>query len=281
MKIGIRSDGCLRWGTDRYKKLSELGFNALDFGMCNTETELYTCSEEQLLYTLTKEKELADQAGIEIFQVHGPWRFPVQDDTEEARAERMEKMKHSIRAAALLGAKNWIVHPIMPMGVHDLVTGKAEETWELNVRFMRELVKTAREFDVTINLENMPFTEFSISKPDDILRLIQEINDDHFKMCLDTGHVNKFPELSVGNEVRKMKDVIRTFHIHDNNGNQDQHTIPYFGTIDWADFGQALRDMDYKGSFSFETEPSPKLPSPMFDEMLTTMVNIAKHIIGE
>ena len=280
MKIGITSNGFVRWGEERYKKLKELGFSSLDFGMANTETELYTCSEEEFVTTLAKEKALANAADFEIFQVHGPWRFPVKDDTAEDRAERMEKMKKSLRATALLGCKNWIVHPIMPFGVHDVPQEKSEGTWELNIAFMRELVKYAREYDVTICLENMPFREFSISRPTEILRLIEEINDDHFRMCLDTGHVNVFPELSVSDEVRKMKDVIRAFHIHDNNGKQDQHAIPYFGTIDWADFGKALRDIDYHGSFSFEVEPSSKLPSPIFEEMLETFIKIAKHIIG-
>lgn len=281
MKIGITSKGFTRWGEERYKKLKELGFSTLDFGMANTETDLYTCSEKDLVAMLAKEKALADAAGFEIFQVHGPWRFPIKDDTAEDRAERMEKMKKSIRATALLGCKNWIVHPIMPLGVHDIPEGKSAETWELNVQFMRELVKTAREYDVTICLENMPFAEFSLSKPAEILRLIEEINDDHFRMCLDTGHVNKFPELSLGDEVRKMKDVIRTFHIHDNNGKQDQHAIPYFGTIDWEDFGKALRDIHYDGSFSFEVEPAQKLPDHIYEEMLGSFVTIAKHVIGE
>ena len=281
MKLGITSKGFVRWGQDRYKKLKELGFSTVDFGMANTETTLYTCPEEQFITILAEEKKLADQAGIELFQVHGPWRFPPRDETEENRAERMEKMQKSIRASALLGAKNWIVHPLMPFGIHDLDADKGAETWEINIKFMKELVKTAREYDVTICLENMPMPRFSIATPSDILRVIETVDDDHFLMCLDTGHVNVFPELSVGNEVRKMKDVIRTFHIHDNNGKSDQHAIPFFGTIDWKDFGKALHDIEYNGSFSFEVEPSSKLPSPIFEEMLGTFVKIAKHILSE
>lgn len=281
MKIGITSKGFGRWGQDRYKKLKEFGFSTVDFGMADTETALYTCLEEEFLATLAVEKALADEAGMEIFQAHGPWRFPPRDETAEDRAERMEKMQRSIRACALLGAKNWIVHPLMPFGYHDLEIDKGTETWEINIKFMKELVKTAREYDVTICLENMPMPKFSIATPEDILRVIETVDDDHFKMCLDTGHVNVFPTLSVGDEVRKMKDVIRAFHIHDNNGKADQHAIPYFGTVDWEDFGKALHDIDYKGSFSFEVEPSAKLPSPMFEEMFGTFIKIAKHILGE
>ena len=281
MKIGITSKGFVRWGQDRYQKLKELGFSTLDYNMTNTDSSLYRCSEKDFEATLVAEKALADEADIEIIQVHGPWRFPPRDRTEEDRGERMEKMQKSIRGCALLGAKNWIVHPLMPFGYQDLEADKGAETWEINIQFMRELVKTAREYDVTICLENMPMPKFSIAKPEDILRVIEAVDDDHFKMCIDTGHVNIFPEISLGDTVRQMKDVVRAFHIHDNNGKADQHAIPYFGTIDWEDFGKALRDIDYKGAFSFEVEPSSKLPSPMFEEMFGMFIKIAKHILGE
>ena len=146
MKIGIPTKGlAARWGDERYKKLKELGFSTVDFGLGSTEIEPYTLDEEAFVRFLANEKALADEAGIEIFQVHGPWRWPCHDETEEDRAERMEMMKLSIRASALLGCKNWIVHPIMPFGIHDIPLGKSEETWNLNIKFMTELVKTARE----------------------------------------------------------------------------------------------------------------------------------------
>ena len=45
---------------------------------------------------LAHQKELAEAAGVSVHQVHGPWRWPPQDGTEEERAERMEKMKNTI-----------------------------------------------------------------------------------------------------------------------------------------------------------------------------------------
>ena len=64
-------------------------------------------------------------------------------------------MKKSIRAASILECKNWVIHPIMPFGVEDIDTGDAEKTWDMNVAFMKELLKTAKEYGVTICLENM------------------------------------------------------------------------------------------------------------------------------
>ena len=172
-----------RWGEDTYKKLREHGYSASYFNMMDTDTVLYTASREEVNKILLHERELAEESGILIDQVHGPWRWPPRDGTVEERQERMEKMKMSISMTAVLGCKHWVVHPIMPFTTCDM--DKAEETWQINLEFMSELLKTAKECGVTICLENMPMLKFSLATPGKILELVKAINDDNFKICLD------------------------------------------------------------------------------------------------
>jgi len=285
MKIGIQTclfdeQGYGRWGEDTYKKLKEHGFSCLDYNMSNTDTVIYTASQEKSDAMLLHEKELSLQAGIEITQAHGPWQWPPKDFTEEARNERMEKMKKSIRATAVLGCKNWIVHPVMPYGIEERDSENAQKTWDVNIAFMSELLKTAKDYDVTICLENMPFLEFSISKPEEILKFVKTINDEHFKICFDTGHVSVFDHLIIGDEVRRLGSEIRTLHVHDNMLNKDLHLFPYFGVTDWRDFASALKDIQFGGCFSLETIPSKKLPDDIFEDMCKLLVRISKEIIS-
>ncbi len=284
MKIGIQAStleksGYGRWGEDTYKKLKEHGYSCSDFGMSNTESVLYTASREESDAILLHEKKLAEDAGIEISQVHGPWRWPPRDLTPEDRAERMEKMKRSIRMTSVLGCKNWVIHPLMPFGIEDLESGDAEKTWEINVPFMRELLSIAKEYDITICFENMPMRKFSIATPADILRFVREMNDDHFKVCLDTGHVTVFDGLSLADSVYLLKDEIRTLHVHDNKYGFDMHLMPFFGNTEWYSFGKALKDIGFDGSFSLETYPSGKLPTPIFEPMGKCLYEIACEIV--
>jgi len=283
MKIGISANmyknSYDRWGEKRYEKLKEHGFSCLDFGMADTDSILYTSSFEEAKSLLLHEKELTEKAGVEISQVHGPWRWPARDFSPEDRAERMEKMKKSIKLTSILGCKYWIVHPIMPMGVEEDGTEDAKLTWDMNIEFMSELLKTAKEYDITICLENMPMLKFSLAKPVDILRFVKTINDDHFKICLDTGHVSVFEELSVGDEVRRLGDEIKTFHIHDNRFGWDLHLSPFYGRIDWDDFAKSLRDINFKGVFSLETLPPSVFPDDIFEESCIIIAKIAGEII--
>lgn len=283
MKIGISASSLNnqygRWGADAYRKLKEHGFSCSDFNMADTDICLYTLPENEADEILLTERKLAETAGIEISQVHGPWRWPPKDNTSEDRQERMEKMKRSIRATKLLGCKNWVVHPIMPFGIEDIPAGKSDMTWEMNLSFMSELLKTAKEYDVTICLENMPMPLFSMARPKDILRFVKQMNDDHFKICLDTGHVNVFPELSAAEEARALGNEIRVLHVHDNNFGRDAHMFPFFGTIEWKDFGKALKDIGFNGSFSLETLPPANLPDSIFEKLCISLREIAEWIL--
>lgn len=281
MKVGI-IDKYLkkRWGPDRYKKLKAYGFDCVDYGMSNTKIEPYTLNEYEFDKFMLAEKALADEAGISIWQVHGPWRFPPVERTHEDRAERLEKMKKSIHGAALLGARYWIVHPIMPYGVEDIDTEYESETHRLNLEFMRELLTVAKAEGVTICLENMPFLDFSLSASDDIVNFIKEIDDPAFMMCLDTGHEFKYPNASPASVVRKHGKYIKALHVHDNCGARDEHLMPFTGEIDWEDFGKALGEVGFDGVMSLEHNSDERLPEEIFDSLYPIYAKIGKLIAG-
>jgi len=282
MKIGallkFYESGYNRYGDEKYKKIKEHGFDCVDFNIMNTETELYQADEERFKEILLHEKALAEDAGIKIHQVHGPWRIP-QDSTETDRQERMEKMQKSIRAASILECKYWVIHPLMPCGVDDLVTGLAGSTWEINLTFMRKLLETAKEYGITICLENMPMNNFSISTPEKILEFVQAIDNDHFKICLDTGHLARFKVSKTGDAIRLLGDNIKVLHTHDNMGDSDTHQFPYTGIIDWKDFGKALKDINFDGVLSMETAPKADLSDDEFEKKSKELAIIARKIV--
>lgn len=246
--------------------------------MMDTESFIYSGEESGVLDFLLKEKELSAKAEIEISQVHGPWCWPIRDTTSEGLQERMDKMKKSIYFTSFLGCKKWVVHPVMPYGVVDKHTQNVFKTRETNLSFFRELLKTAKEYEVTICLENMPFTEFSVATPEDILSIVNEIDDENFKICLDTGHVAAFGNLDLSEETRRLGNKIKALHVHDSVKGQDLHLTPCCGSIDWEDFAKALKDINFDGVFSLETSPPRKLPDNLFEQYGILLGKIAKEI---
>ena len=202
MRIGTTLGGYDRFGSQKYQKVKEHGFSAVDFSLSDTNTGDYRLPLREALLLLRQEYQLARDAGIDIWQVHGPWRWPPQDATEAHRQERLEKMQRSMEMCVELGCKNWVIHPIMPHGEQDRDTKNAQETWELNYIFFRKLLETAKAYDVTICLENMPFTEFPISTVEHCISMVDKLGRDNLRICLDTGHAAIFEKADVARAVK-------------------------------------------------------------------------------
>ncbi len=281
MKIGTVDGGFTSIYGDKegLRRLRALGFECLDVnGFVNTEQELFKISESEYEKRLKELRRKIEDAGLEISQTHGPWRWPPRDYTEEDRAERFEKMTKSILGTVLLGCKNFVIHPIIPFTTDDAL--HAKETWEMNLEYFGRLLEFARQHDVVICFENMPWPKFSISSPEAILRFVKQMNSPWFKVCLDTGH-----SLTVGIQpaeaVRQVgKEYLQVLHVHDNNGVNDFHWLPYNGIGNWEEFTKALLEIGFDGVLSLETSLSRKLPVDIRDNAERYLFQIAAKLAG-
>ena len=279
MRIGIGVGSYQRWGNDRYKKINQHGFSCVDFNMMDTKSFPYNDSIKETEEKLAIEKRLADEYNIQIYQVHGPWHWPPNDSTEELRNAKLEHIKRSLWATSILGCKNWVLHPIMPCDINEKGTEQQKTTLDTNYTFMNKVLEIAKQYDITVCLENMPMRNFSLATPYEILDFVKLINDPNFKICLDTGHVATFPELSLSKAVRDLGNEIHAFHIHDSFPDRDLHLLPCFGTIDWDDFSKALKDINYTGGLCLETAPPHKLPDDIYEELCVILSKIVHNIV--
>ncbi|MBQ4527770.1 MAG: sugar phosphate isomerase/epimerase [Clostridia bacterium] len=282
MKIGIEklfNDTFTRWEDEQYEKLRGYGFECLDIGFSNTDDWAYAEDEDVVIKKLAYERTLIENAGMSVSQVHGPWRFPPCDLEDADRAERMAKMKKCVHLCAAIGGKNMVIHPLMPFGLEDKNTENEAKTWDINVRFMTELATYAKAEGVNVCIENMPFKEFAISTPAEIIKIVNLVNLDNFKICFDTGHANLFKELKLGDCVRELGDMLAVLHVHDNNGIGDHHLPPYYGVANWKDFGRALKEISFKGAVSLECLPPKKISDEALDSLTKAYAQLAKDIV--
>ncbi len=261
---------------DGFKKMKSHGFDCVDYqGFVNTETELFTASDSAFESRLKEIYKGAEAEGIEIYQTHGPWRYPPRDATPEDRAERMEKMKKSIWGTSLLHSKYMVIHPIMPFGPNAEPDSKAFR--EMNYIFYSELLVTAKQYGVTLCLENMPFPAHSIARPKEILDFVKELNSEYMAVCLDTGHSNMLG-ISPADALRELGNSIKTLHVHDNDGRGDQHAAPFYGSIDWEDFRSVLKNIDESVVLSIEAKASGNLPAEIYDAYQLAMSKTANYL---
>jgi sugar phosphate isomerase/epimerase len=124
---------------------------------------------------------------------------------------------------------------------------------------LEEINLFARERGVEVLLENIP-NHFSSAE-----RLVSFLDQTHLKMnfCLDVGHANLNEGISKA--FTTMKDRIRSTHLHDNNGTEDNHFWPFHstaGTIDWKETMRLLRSQPGQYPLLLELREFPEHPLP-------------------
>ncbi|MBE6550062.1 MAG: sugar phosphate isomerase/epimerase [Ruminococcaceae bacterium] len=271
-KLGATQSMFHCYGENRFKKMKEYGVDCVDI---HIEAELEGRTEEEFEEYMLGIKAMMDEAGVTPTQAHGPFVWPIHDETEELRAKRMILMKRSIKVASLMGIKNWVIHPVVPFGTGDFWP---EEVWRINIEFFKELLPVAKRYGVTICLENMPWKNFPIATPEQSFELIRIMDDDNFKFCLDTGHA-AVCGISPADAVRFAGKDLKALHVHDNDGKGDHHYVPCMGVIDWKAFVEALREIGYDGVFSFENGFKNFIPNASNDIKLKAFKAIVDGIM--
>ena len=266
------------YGEAKYEKMRAYGFDAADFGgLCPDSSPYFAMSVPELEKALAHEKKLADDAGIVLWQAHGPWRYPPRDATDEDKQDRREHMERSIYGAALLGVKRWVIHPIMPFGLRG--DDHPGVVLEQNLAFFPHIIEYAKQYGITVQFENMPGDPlFPLGSCSQILDFIEKLGGGA-EVCLDTGHAATHG-VQPGTEARLLGAKLGTLHVHDNNGKSDLHNMPFDhrGVIDWPDFAASLKEIGFKGVISLECSLSRKMPPAAAEYMLRAFAAMARAL---
>lgn len=145
-----------------------------------------------------------------------------------------------------IGIKNAVLH------CDSLASEGKYTNGEINARNLeklRELDKVLEGLDIRVCLENLCGC---CRGSDDINWLIDRLDEKHFGICLDTGHLNMC-EQSQRDFIMGAGARLHALHIADNEGVTDQHMMPFGrGNVDFAEVIAALREVGYSGLFNLE-----------------------------
>jgi len=115
---------------------------------------------------------------------------------------------------------------------------------------LHALADHARGTGVVLCVENMPPGVHPGSRTADLHAIVAEVDRPEVALALDTGHAQ------IGNdpkaETLAAGRLLRTTHVHDNDGRQDSHLPPGLGVIDWDGWAAALDAVGYQGPVMLE-----------------------------
>lgn len=251
-------------------KMGEHGFDAVDYSIAGKAVDTY--SDAKYLEFLKDMKRKADDAGVKFYQMHG--------NTSPITAKPEYKVDdffiRQLLTCRELDCKYLVIHPytddyILQADSHDTIFAKNKHLLDL-------LLPKAKEYGVTLCLENLPFRWFEMCRVTEVKKLIKVFDDENLKACLDTGHANVMRE-NVYDSIKLLGDDLKVLHVHDNYGGaDDRHYYPYRGNVDWEGFYKGLNEINYKGTLNLETKVAMETPEPMRDTMRKGLYELAKYM---
>lgn len=300
LKIGVSSEGWYRESDPQasLEYINSCGFDAVDFNLATylsiskLEKEgiyptLFDKSLEELYAHFAPLKLAVERTGVTIGQIHAPYPayFAGREDLNAYMREVLDKC---FAICAYLDCPAIVVHPI---GGEDLA-----HEWELSLTHYRELIPLVKKHKgVMICLENLfnrhekiRISGGRLSNPAVARRMLDQLNEEagehRFGFCMDVGHTN-LTHNDVKEFIREMGDRITNLHIHDNNGTDDLHVVPYTCMLtkqvhvcDWKGFAEGLREIGYRGVLSFETDRIfSTYPAAVHTEVLKLISAIGRY----
>ena len=100
-------------------------------------------------------KKDADSVGIKFYQAHGLWWMD--EKTLEERESNIAHYQKQIIGCAMLGCPHLVIHPCCPGGW--IWSGEIDDkqtSINANIEVIRAILPMAKEYNVTICLENLP-----------------------------------------------------------------------------------------------------------------------------
>jgi sugar phosphate isomerase/epimerase len=91
-----------------------------------------------------------------------------------------------------------------------------------------------------------------IDNAPDLRALIDYVDHPLFHACWDAGHGN-MQEMPQDEALRILGEHVYALHIQDNLGTADSHIAPFCGSLNLDAVMHGLKDIDYKGYFTFES----------------------------
>ena len=285
MRLVTQTEDLSRYfsGEECVRILAGAGFDAIDWSFFEMVEGKGPFCREDWQDSVLRIRETAEECGIGFSQAHAP--FPSSRGEEPFDTQVLFWIRRSMQAAAQMGVKNIVVHPIQ----HLPYAKNRERLFTLNVQFYRELIPYCEEYGIRVCAENMwqydekrhYIIDSVCSQPEEFCALLDAVNSPWIAGCLDIGHC-----ALVGAEpadfIRALGSVrLQALHVHDVNYLHDCHTLPFMEKLDWEAVAAALADTGYTGDFTFEADNFlVRFPRELKPAASALMAKTGRYLIG-
>lgn len=185
--------------------------------------------------------QYANDANLYIETIHAPW-WGANDlwiDNEIGQTFT-EEILELIKVCSFHKIPTLILHPEYKNGTS---YSQMPVKFDIGLNRIRGIINEAERLNVNIAIENMCDFKY-------LDCIFSNIDSKRLGFCFDSGHWNVFmPNIDL---LGLYGNKLMALHLHDNNGKEDWHSLPFTGNIKWDEIANKLKKVNYKGAISLE-----------------------------
>lgn len=189
--------------------------------------------------------------------------FSIASTDETARNCAIEEISTSFKVASDLGALYSVVHAGNKGDSAD------EEHKNILSKSLEKLLTLATQLKINIALENVIG---ALSQSTELKSIISKFSSANLFACIDTGHA--FINKELPGCIKTLGPLLKTTHIHDNNGEKDDHLFPFFGKLEWKPTINAFKEIRYDGFWVLEPRKYEDSYEKHFEKLKTSITKL-------
>jgi len=210
--------------------------------------------------------ELARRAGLCVENIHTQFEHAdcIWEDSAAGQAV-YEYYLQCVDDCAAFEIPTMVLHPLR---THPT----SPQPSQLGLERFKRIAERAEQRGVNVAVENMRGAQ-AIARGTWVL---EQIGSPRLGFCYDSGHhhARHVPEADL---FAQFGHRLTALHLHDNDGTDDQHLLPFDGTTDWSAQMRRIAATGYRGPTALEVEPEGYAGMPP-EEFLARAYERAKRL---
>lgn len=237
-----------RLGRDHLVQVAEYGFEAIELFATRSHFDYHDSDAVAHLAQWLRDTGLAlHSVHAPITDVFGPGGWSATYST--ALADNARRQASVREAEAALGVARQIPFDVLVvhLGTPSSKNNPGDNHRGAALRSLGEICSLADPLGVRVAAEVIPNR---LSDPASLVALIEDELEAPAGICLDFGHAHMMGE--VADAIELTSEHLITTHVHDNHGRDDDHLVPYSGSIDWDLALVTMQKIGYEGTYLME-----------------------------
>jgi sugar phosphate isomerase/epimerase len=238
-----------RLGREHLAEIASYGFECIELFATRSHFDYHDAAAIEQLAQWLKE------TGLGLNSVHAPITSVFGDQARSTPIsnavgahDRREAAVRETEAALRIAQRIPFDLVVLHLGTPANMRNPDDNHRGAAVRSLEEVCQAAQPLGVRVAVEVIPNR---ISDADGLVTILeQDLDGVPAGICLDFGHAHLMGEVADAIEIAA-EHIIAT-HVHDNHGREDEHLVPYRGSIDWDLALVTMQKIGYEGTYLME-----------------------------